>query len=174
MSRCSHDETETTHSTLYSRNEPIRGQPTPTRSFGSPAAECLTTTKCIHTSRLATIREELAKLNPNSRCCGAEINTLCRLRSHSDLALRKVVFFVSDTEDGRDTGEVLSQYLSARRDLDLEGAAPVVVEQLQDARPRDFRNHGLRNLVRRMGEQILQGGGRSSWQLIPLADTRRK
>jgi putative CRISPR-associated protein (TIGR02619 family) len=103
--------------------------------------------------------EELAKLDPNSRCCGAEINTLCQLRSHSDLALRKVVFFVSDTEDGRDTGEVLSQYLSARRDLDLEGPAPIVVEQLQDARPRDFRNHGLRNLVRRMGEQILQGGG---------------
>jgi putative CRISPR-associated protein (TIGR02619 family) len=105
------------------------------------------------------VGEELAKLDPNSRWCGAEINTLCQLRSNSDLALRKVVFFVSDTEDGRETGEVLSQYLTARSDLELEGAPPVLVKQLQDARPRDFRNHGLRNLVRRMGEHIQQAGG---------------
>jgi len=33
------------------------------------------------------------------------------------------------------------------------------VPQLQDSRPRDFKNHGLRNLVRQLGEYIQRAGG---------------
>jgi putative CRISPR-associated protein (TIGR02619 family) len=101
----------------------------------------------------------LAQLDPTAPIGGAEINTLAQLQSHPDLALRRVTFFVSDTEDGRHTGEVLRHYVTARSDLGLEAEAPVVVPQLQDARPRDFRNHGLRNLVRLLGDHIQRAGG---------------
>lgn len=100
----------------------------------------------------------LARLEPTARFCGAEINTLAQLRNHPDLALRRVMFFVSDTPDGRRLGEVLRHYMTARRDLGLETEAPVVVPQLQDDRPRDFKNHGLRNLVRLLGEHIRRAG----------------
>lgn len=101
----------------------------------------------------------LAALDPTVRLCGAEINTLAQLRTLPELALRRVTFFVSDTDDGRHTGEVLRHYVTAREDLGLETEAAVAVPQLQDARPRDFKNHGLRNLVRLLGDHIQRAGG---------------
>lgn len=110
--------------------------------------------------RWEDLARQLATLDPAARWCGAEINTVAQLLQSPDLALSRVVFFVSDTDDGRDTGEVLKSYVQARNDLGLEADDPVMVPQLQDRRPKDFKNHGLRNLVRLMGECVHRAGGR--------------
>jgi putative CRISPR-associated protein (TIGR02619 family) len=109
--------------------------------------------------RWRELGHQLSILDPAARWCGAEINTIAQLRQHPDLALRRVIFFVSDTDDGRNTGEVLRHFVEARSDLALQTDAPIVVPLLQDRRPRDFKNHGLRNLVRLMGDHIHRAGG---------------
>lgn len=109
--------------------------------------------------RWRELGRDLATLDPAARWCGAEVNTIAQLRHHPDLALSRVIFFVSDTDDGRNTGEVLRHFVQSRSDLGLEADAPVVVPQLQDARPRDFKNRGLPNLVRLMGAHIQRAGG---------------
>jgi len=124
-----------------------------------PPPNTLALKRAFEHGRWENLARALAKLDPAERCCGAEINTMAQLRNHPGLALRRIVFFVSDTDDGRHTGKVLGHYLTFRKDLGLEAETPVVVPELQDARPRDFKNHGLRNLVRLMGEAIQHAGG---------------
>ena len=100
------------------------------------------------------VAAELQRVPPEARICGAEINTIAHIRRQKGIALRRLVFLVSDTEAGRDTGEVLRRYFEAREDLPLEAVAVEVIEELQDERPFDFKQHGLRNLVRVMGKHI--------------------
>ncbi|MCZ7635030.1 MAG: putative CRISPR-associated protein [Verrucomicrobia bacterium] len=102
---------------------------------------------------------ELATVPPSDSLCGAELNTLDQLRRRADLALHRLTLLVSDTDDGRHTGEVLRRYLVQRRDFELDEPEIEVVSGLQDQHPRDFKNHGLRNLVRLMGKHIQQAGG---------------
>ncbi|RMF53296.1 MAG: putative CRISPR-associated protein [Bacteroidetes bacterium] len=100
------------------------------------------------------VAAELLRVPPDARPCGAEINTVEHIRRHKDVDLQRIVFLVSDTEAGRDTGEVLRRYFEARTDLSLHEVRVEVIEALQDERPWDFKQHGLRNLVRTMGRYI--------------------
>ncbi|GIW05633.1 MAG: hypothetical protein KatS3mg060_0438 [Dehalococcoidia bacterium] len=100
---------------------------------------------------------ELAALDPRDRLCGAEINTLEEIRAKSWIEPRRLIFLVSDTDDGRAMGNVLEAYCQTRRDLAVQ-AHSVVVEGLQDARPSEFKSRGLRNLVRAIGEQVAKFG----------------
>ena len=104
------------------------------------------------------VADELLQVLPEARTCGAEINTIEHIRRRKDIDLRRLVFLVSDTDAGRDTGEVLRRYFEARQDLALESVAVEVIEKLQDAKPWDFKQHGLRNLVRVMGRHIREYG----------------
>ena len=105
------------------------------------------------------LARELATLPPAARVCGAEINTVEEVRKKSWLALEHLVFLVSDTPHGENTGKVLQAYFRQRRELGLRAVDCCVVEDLQDERPKDFKQHGLRNLVRRAGEFIQKAGG---------------
>ena len=105
------------------------------------------------------LARELATLPPAARVCGAEINTVEEIRKKNWLTLEQVVFLVSDTSDGENTGKVLQAYFRQRTDIGLRPADYCVIEQLQDERPKDFKTHGLRNLVRRAGELIQRAGG---------------
>lgn len=107
---------------------------------------------------LARIADELRRVPPDARTCGAEINTIEHIRRQKGVALRRLVFLVSDTGAGRDTGEVLRRYFEAREDLALEAVEVAVIEDLQDEKPWDFKQHGLRNLVRVMGRYIRAHG----------------
>lgn len=102
---------------------------------------------------------ELLKNSPSARVCGAEINTVEEVRNKNWLNLENLIFLVSDTPAGRDTGQVLKAYFEKRGDLKLRTIEFKAVDELQDERPQDFRTHGLRNLVREIGAYIQRSGG---------------
>ncbi len=54
---------------------------------------------------------------------------------------------------------MLECYFKQRSDLKLRNVEFKAVEQLQDQRPKDFKVHGLRNLVRAIGSYIQRFGG---------------
>ncbi len=101
---------------------------------------------------------ELIKIDPAKRVCGAEINTIEEIRQKKWLTLEQLIFLVSDTPDGKNTGEVLKRYFEQRSGLSLRQVEYVVVDQLQDERPLDFKVHGLRNLVRIIGDRVHKFG----------------
>lgn len=102
----------------------------------------------------AALAKLLLEIDPTSRICGAEINSIEDALRNKSLSLRHLFLFVSDTADGRKMGDVLTRYYRARKDLDLETGEFVAVQKLQDENPKDFKIHGLRNLVREMGKVI--------------------
>lgn len=67
--------------------------------------------------------------------------------------------FVSDTEAGKHTGEVLTAYFESCKDkLGLQNVKYCCIKNLQDKCPRDFRTLGLRNLVREVGKVVQSVG----------------
>lgn len=97
---------------------------------------------------------ELLKVEPFKRICGAEINTIEEIRKKSWLQLENLILLVSDTETGRNTGSFLKKYYEQRKDMDLKQVEFKEIKQLQEAEPKKFKTHGLRNLVRAIGEYI--------------------
>ncbi|MDW8301767.1 MAG: putative CRISPR-associated protein [Bacteroidia bacterium] len=104
------------------------------------------------------LAKELLKVHPSNRNCGAEINTIEEAKKKKWLELNNLVFLVSDTEAGKNTGYVLKKYFEGRNDLNLKQVEFKVIEQLQDANPNNFKIHGLRNLVRVVGDLIQRFG----------------
>lgn len=107
--------------------------------------------------------KELAKelLNvesPKDRICGAEINTIEEAKEKNWLSLDHIVFLVSESEDGKNTGKVLEAYFEQRTDLGTSNIEVLEVEDLQDNDPKKFKSKGLRNLVRRIGGIINRKG----------------
>ena len=102
---------------------------------------------------------ELLRVDPSRRVCGAEINTIEEINKKNWLTLEHIIFLVSDTPHGKNTGNVLQKYFTQRQDLSLRAVEYCIVDELQDERPKDFKVHGLRNLVRRAGECIQRVGG---------------
>ncbi len=96
----------------------------------------------------------LLEIDPTSRICGAEINSIEDALKNKSLTLHHLFLFVSDTADGWKMGDVLTSYYRARKDLDLKTSEFIAVAKLQDENPKDFKIHGLRNLVREMGKII--------------------
>jgi putative CRISPR-associated protein (TIGR02619 family) len=105
------------------------------------------------------LTSELLKIAPTARTCGAEINTVEEIRKKSWLSLENLIFLVSDTPNGKATGQVLRDYFKQRKDLGLRTVDYAVIEELQDERPQDFKTHGLRNLVRKIGKYVQRFGG---------------
>ncbi|GAB4330549.1 MAG: hypothetical protein OHK0038_04890 [Flammeovirgaceae bacterium] len=104
------------------------------------------------------LAKELLKVNPNNRTCGAEINTIEEAKKKKWLELNNLILLVSDTEAGKNTGYVLKKYFESRDDLKLQEVEFKVIEQLQDVEPKNFKIHGLRNLVRVIGDFIQRFG----------------
>ncbi len=104
------------------------------------------------------LSKELLKVKPSSRICGAEINTIEEAKKKNWIELNNLVLLVSDTEAGKNTGYVLKKYFEGRKDLNLQQVEFKVIEQLQDTEPKKFKVHGLRNLVRTLGDFIQRFG----------------
>lgn len=100
----------------------------------------------------------LLKKEPSENICGAEINTIEQVRKKNWLDLQNLHFLVSDTEDGRNIGRILTDYHKERKDLDLNVEFHVV-DKLQDKDTKAFKLEGLRNLVRKAGDIIQRIGG---------------
>lgn len=88
----------------------------------------------------------LLKVDPGHKICGAEINTIEQIRNYPGVCLENLIFLVSDTPLGNNTGQVLERYFQ-NRNLGLKTVESHVVRHLQAERPRDFQIFGLRNLV---------------------------
>ncbi len=75
--------------------------------------------------------------------------------------MEKLYFLVSDTSLGENTGILLTEYFKQRSDLKLkkDDVAYKKIGKLQDKVPKDFKTHGLRNLVRAIGEYVQRMGG---------------
>ena len=92
----------------------------------------------------------------NNRNFGAEINSIASLIDKGYLSsLQNAYFLVSDTDDGRFLGEVLKKFFKENPfGLEFNLVDYIVVEDLDDSRPYDFKARGLRNLVREMARLI--------------------
>lgn len=103
-------------------------------------------------SRLA---QKLTKIDPKAFLCGAEITSIEDTMKKKWLNLRHLHFLVSDTDEGRQMGKFLESYYTERSDeLSLQTVEYHIVEKLQDQEPKQFKVHGLRNLVRQAGKLV--------------------
>ena len=93
-----------------------------------------------------TIADCLAAFAPEERICGAEINSITSLyHNQHTVAEPRLIFCLSDTEDGTLIGEVLKHYYKARGFTDVQ---TITIEGLSDTDPKLFRRQGLRNLTK--------------------------
>lgn len=102
----------------------------------------------------------LSGLDPTSRLCGAEVNSITSILQKGYLADRtRLVLLVSDTEDGALLGEVLRRYYLDRANTwRFREAESISMVGLTDTDIRRFRSEGLRNLVREVAKNARQFG----------------
>lgn len=103
------------------------------------------------------LAKELAKLDPEERNCGAEINSLAQLMRKRDFQqVSRLFFCVSDTDDGEAIGTVLKSYYSEiNNKLDVQ-IHPII--DLSGENPERFKVYGLRNLARIVGDIVQKAG----------------
>lgn len=105
----------------------------------------------------------LGSFEPDEHLLGAEINSIHSIVSQGLITERKkLLFLVSDTDDGRFTGNVLSLFFNSSSSLHrFEDAGYEVIEGLTDTDVNLFRNTGLKNLVRLIAGVVRRfGAGR--------------
>ena len=110
------------------------------------------------------LAKELLHLPPALRLLGAEINSIAAMISKCFLLEDRIrlVFMVSDTEDGANIGAILKHYFSNRDCvIGFRECTCLPVKGLQDEKPTVFQVEGLSNLVRIMGEQLRKWGSES-------------
>lgn len=89
------------------------------------------------------------------RLCGAEINSITRICEQGMLAERgRLIFLVSDTEDGKHTGQVLKQYYDHSRNPLSFGEVEVIDLVGLNDDSASFQKVGLKNLVRAISTEV--------------------
>ena len=92
----------------------------------------------------------------SARVCGAEINSITSICNKNLLTVRiRLIFLVSDTEDGRNTGEILKLYYeNSSNPMQFESVEVRVLEGLRDDDVKAFKQVGLKNLVRQISNEV--------------------
>lgn len=92
----------------------------------------------------------------SDRLCGAEINSITSICEKGLLAQRiRLIFLVSDTEDGKKTGEMLKLYYNnTHNSLRFEFVDVRKLEGLRDDNVKMFKQQGLKNLVREISNEV--------------------
>ncbi|HBB33999.1 MAG TPA: CRISPR-associated protein [Cyanobacteria bacterium UBA8803] len=92
----------------------------------------------------------------SDRLCGAEINSITSICGQGLLAQRiRLIFLVSDTEDGKKTGELLKLYYNnTNNPLRFEFVEVRKLEGLRDDNVKAFKQQGLKNLVREISKEV--------------------
>ncbi|OAB60901.1 CRISPR-associated protein, partial [Leptolyngbya valderiana BDU 20041] len=90
-----------------------------------------------------------------SRVCGAEINSISSILSKGLLdQTKKLIFLVSDTDDGRNTGQILNLYYNNNRNpVRFKEVEYRILEGLRDDNVKAFKQDGLRNLVKEISKE---------------------
>lgn len=99
----------------------------------------------------------LLKEPSSARVCGAEINSITSICNKNLLdARRRLIFLVSDTEDGKKTGNFLKLYYeNTSNSLHFEKPVDVrVLTGLRDDDVKAFKQEGLKNLVREISTEV--------------------
>lgn len=98
----------------------------------------------------------LHKYDPADRLLGAEINSITSINRRGLLqARRKLIFLVSDTQDGKFIGQVLCHYYDHADNPYRFGQVEMqTLEGLTDTDPQRFRSEGLRSLVRAIAHVV--------------------
>jgi putative CRISPR-associated protein (TIGR02619 family) len=91
-----------------------------------------------------------------SRVCGAEINSITSICNKGFLEDRKnLIFLVSDTDDGRYTGQLLKSYYKHQRNsIYFNDADFRVLNGLRDDSVELFKREGLKNLVKEISKEV--------------------
>lgn len=102
----------------------------------------------------------LGKIAPEERICGAEINSINGILGQDYLQNQtRLVFLVSDTDDGQFLGQTLKLYYElSGKPWRFDDVEISTVEGLTHADARLFRASGLRNLVRLIARTVEQYG----------------
>ena len=88
-----------------------------------------------------------------NRDFGAEINSLASILSQSVLSSRDYLYFLtSDTEEGKRIGTALKLFFERSEHMRFREVFVTSITDLDDSRPEDFQNKGLRNLVKIIAE----------------------
>jgi putative CRISPR-associated protein (TIGR02619 family) len=92
----------------------------------------------------------------SSRICGAEINSITSIcRQHLLDSTEKLIFLVSDTEDGGNAGQVLKLYYeNSRNPIQFREVQVRKLEGLRDDDVHIFQQQGLKNLVREISVEV--------------------
>jgi putative CRISPR-associated protein (TIGR02619 family) len=93
----------------------------------------------------------------SSRICGAEINSITSICNNNLLTSRiRLIFLVSDTEDGKNTGKLLKLYYdNSKNPLRFEEEVDIrVLAGLRDNDVKAFKQQGLKNLVREISNEV--------------------
>lgn len=91
-----------------------------------------------------------------SRICGAEINSITSICNRNLLTSKiRLIFLVSDTEDGKNTGKLLKLYYDNKNNpLHFEEVDTRVLTGLRDDDVKAFKQQGLKNLVRGISNEV--------------------
>lgn len=92
----------------------------------------------------------------SDRICGAEINSITSICNKSLLSKTdKLIFLVSDTEEGKKTGQLLKLYYENQKNLiKFKEVDYRVLEGLRDDDVKAFKQQGLKNLVKEISEEV--------------------
>ncbi|MEL7039250.1 MAG: putative CRISPR-associated protein [Cyanobacteria bacterium J06592_8] len=114
----------------------------------------------IQSALLAKNWQQLALLlvekSNTERICGAEVNSITSICKKGLLAQYfRLIFLVSDTEDGRNTGTLLKLYYENHQNpLKFEQVEVKVLKGLRDDNVYAFKTQGLKNLVREISSEV--------------------
>jgi putative CRISPR-associated protein (TIGR02619 family) len=94
--------------------------------------------------------------NNSDRVCGAEINSITSIVDKELIHdLRHLIFLVSDTDDGKNTGKLLKQYYeNSKNPLRFQNVEYRILEGLKDDNVESFKKQGLKNLVKEISEEV--------------------
>jgi len=93
----------------------------------------------------------------SDRLCGAEINSITSICKKEFIdGQPKLIFLLSDTEDGKTTGEIIKLYYeNSRNSLKVDQKVEIrVLEGLRDDDVKKFKQQGLKNLVREISTEV--------------------
>lgn len=99
---------------------------------------------------------KLLQYGGNERICGAEINSITSIHSKSLIKTpMRLIFLVSDTDDGKVVGEILKLYYeNSKNQIQYESVELRSLQGLKDSDVKKFKSQGLKNLVREISQEV--------------------
>ncbi|MDJ0615360.1 MAG: putative CRISPR-associated protein [Calothrix sp. MO_192.B10] len=111
--------------------------------------------KAVEENNCQSLTLLLLEKQNTDRVCGAEINSVARIHEKGFLSsLEKLIFLVSDTDDGKATGKILRLYYeNSRNPIKFRKVECRVLKGLRDDDVKAFKQEGLKNLVREISTE---------------------